>query len=342
MLVALLLTFGAFTVSGCGGGSATDPAPANEETISESPPADGDLPSPISAEGAESVSLSDRLITRIRIGDPSRGPDWMVAGFGSLWVKRDDGLVVRVDPGTGRVVAEVGKQGPLGHVCQGIGVSEGAIWSCPPSDAIQRIDPESNSVAATIDIEKLPEQGRIVSAGDRVWVLTDSGSKLFGIDPGTDRVTEKLELDARCFELVAKGDTLFAMCPLENRLLRVDAEAVEVVDELALPGASNASIGEDLWVGFQGGVAQIDPRELEVLAVYDVDPLFGGSIFATDDAVWVRHAGGPFLTRIDPRAQRVAEVITAPGLPSGGDVVQIGKSVWATAYDDATLVELSR
>ena len=36
------------------------------------------------------------------------------------------------------------------------------------------------------------------------------------------------------------------------------------------------------------------------------------------------------------------EVIEAPKLTSGGDVVVIGDSVWATAYDDSTMVQLRR
>ena len=130
------------------------------------------------------------------------------------------------------------------------------------------------------------------------------------------------------------------MCPFEDRVVRIDAATGKVSDELTLAGATNASVGDDLWVGFEGGVAQVDTETLEVLAVYDVFPRYGGSIFATPEAVWVRE-DGRFLTRIDPVAQRITERIEARDLPSGGDVVQIGDSVWATAYNDVTLVELS-
>jgi hypothetical protein len=49
-----------------------------------------------------------------------------------------------------------------------------------------------------------------------------------------------------------------------------------------------------------------------------------------------RSGGGHQASRV---RQRVVE-INAPDLLSGGDVVAIGDSVWATAYDDQTLVEL--
>jgi hypothetical protein len=77
-----------------------------------------------------------------------------------------------------------------------------------------------------------------------------------------------------------------------------------------------------------------------VIAVYGLYPRYGGSIFAADGAVWVREEDKHFLSRIDPSEQRVVETIAAPDLTSGGDVVVIGDAVWATAFDDQTLVAL--
>jgi hypothetical protein len=56
----------------------------------------------------------------------------------------------------------------------------------------------------------------------------------------------------------------------------------------------------------------------------------------------VREQEGHFLARIDPVEQRIVETIEAPQLPSGGDVVVVGDSVWATAYSDETVVQLKR
>ncbi len=302
------------------------------------------LPDPIPATGAKRAKLSDRLLEQLTITD---GPDWTVFAFGSLWVKRDNGFVARVDPETAEIIAQIGPGGsgedvvgaPGGHLCQGIGASAEAIWSCPREGAVARIDPETNSVAATVRIDKLPDQGRLVSAADRVWILTGTGDELAAIDPRTNRPAATIDLGGRCSELAAAGETVWAMCPLEDRLLRIDAEAAKISGELALAGATNGSASDELWVAFDGGVAQVDPEALEVLAVYELFPQYGGSVFATPDAVWVREEGR-FLSRIDPSAQRIVETVGARDLPSGGDVVQIGDSVWATAYDDVALVEL--
>jgi streptogramin lyase len=335
-LILVSVVLAAVALIGCGGDD--DPA-GDEAEANVSATAEAALPETITADDATRVELEDRLLTRLEIPN---GPDWMVEAFDSLWVKRDDGAVVRVDPATSKIAAEIppGPGSPSQHLCQGIGASGEAIWSCPPGKEIVRIDPETNEVTATVPINKLPDQGRIVSASDRVWVLTDSGAELTAIDPGDNKPIETVKLDGRCTELASGGSTVWAMCPFDDRVLRIDARSGEVGDTLELAGATNASVSDHLWVGFEGGVAQVDLDTLEVLAVYDVHPRYGGSIFTTPDAVWVREEGGEFLTRIDPMGQRIVEVIKAPELPSGGDVVQIADSVWATAYDDATLVEL--
>ena len=127
-------------------------------------------------------------------------------------------------------------------------------------------------------LDNFGDQGRLVSAAGHVWVLTDSGATLTGIDTRTNKPSTTIKLGGRCADLAADETTVWAMCPLEDRLLRIDAEAAEVDDELALAGAGHASVADDLWVGFEGGVAQIDPESLEVVAVYDLSARYNLSL----------------------------------------------------------------
>lgn len=331
--VMVILVVGlTLSLAGCSG----DDQPGEETQPSES--TEPVLPDPIAAEGAKRVDLEDRLVSEIRITD---GPDWMATGFGSLWVKRDNGSVDRVDPRSGKVIAAI-SPGPFKPpVCQGIGITEDAVWACPGRDELIRIDPGGNSVTGRLNVDKVPDQGRLIDAGGRLWVITDSGKTLSAIEPNGDSATPELKLPG-CTDLArSQGDALWVLCPLADRVLKVDAAAGEIVDQLELGDARTAALGEDLWVGFEGGVAQIDTDTLDVIATYELYPRYGGAIFATNDAVWVREEGGPFLTRIDPVGQRVVETIEAPQIRSGGDVIVIGDSVWATAFDDDVLVQLS-
>jgi hypothetical protein len=329
---ALLAAVLALAIAACGDDDDSQPS----ETTTEA--AEVELPDAIPVEDARTVALDRVAVNEVKITD---GPDWMVEAFSSLWVKRDNGVVDRVDPSDGKVLAEI-SSGPFKEpVCQGIGASDDAVWACPREGEIVMIDPETDEVAATVKVDKLLDQGRLVSAENQVWVLTDGGNALTGIDVATHEPTSAIELPGACADLAAAASTLWVTCPQEDLLLRVDAAAGEVSDQLELPGAQNASVGDDVFVGYEGGVAQVDPETLEVLAVYGVYPRLGGSLFATPGAVWVREEGGDrFLTQIDPTAQEFVQAIEAPRIPSGGDVVVAGDSVWATAYDDDVLVQL--
>ncbi len=61
------------------------------------------LPAPVPADPVV-VPVSERTEARF---DIIGGPDWLTEADGSLWVKVDDGRVVRIDPATNEVEAEI-------------------------------------------------------------------------------------------------------------------------------------------------------------------------------------------------------------------------------------------
>ena len=323
----------ALAMTACGDDSDDESQPSGTAAESTEQP----LPEAIPVADVKTVDLEQVATKLITIPD---APDWMVVAFDSLWVKRDNGVVDRVDPADGKVLAEISSGPYKPPVCQGIGASDDAVWACSREGEVVGIDPQADKVAVTVKIDKLLDQGRLVSAEDQIWVLTDQGRSLTGVDVATGKESTTIALPGACADLAVSESTLWATCPQEDKLLRIDAAAGEVSDELELAGAQNASVGDDVFVGFEGGVAQIDPETLDVVAVYDVYPRLGGSLFATPDAVWVREEGDRFLTQIDPVAQEYVQAIEAPRIPSGGDVVVEGDSVWATAYNDDVLVQL--
>jgi hypothetical protein len=261
-------------------------------------------------------------------------------GFDSLWVKRDNGTVLRIDPDTGDVQAEI-TLGP--GLCQGLGVGL-VVWACSreTSDgpvSLAQIDPSTNTVTATYDVDKSSDQGRLLTVDGRVWVLS-GGDRLLGV--GTDGTTsEPIELGMFCNDLASDGITLWVTCSAPGIAARVDLAGGVVTDGVALPRAWQADLGEYLWVGFQGGLAQIDPASLDVIAVYDLRLGAAGSVTEAGDTVWVRTAGSPALFKIDLETREFAEAIDIPELTSGGDVIVIDGSVWITFFDHQTLMRLS-
>lgn len=291
-------------------------------------------PSPSAVDRIQLDEVEDR---RVELSSP----DWLASGFGSLWVKRDDGAVVRVSP-KGRILATIDADIYQPPVCQGLGVTADAVWACATEGTIIRIDPTSNKIAATIDVPKINEQGRLVSAGGHVWLLTGDGDRVTGISEQTNKVGDPIELGTFCTETADRieGSTLWVVCASEGVLLRVDLESRRVTGKVGdLPLATNVTVGDGVWVGFEKGLARVDPDSLEVSWLQEsVSPI---RVHAVGDHVWVREEGGEaFLTRIDATTGQVGQVIASDDLTSGGDVMEIDGGVWASAYDDGTVVRL--
>lgn len=301
-------------------------------------------PTPAVTPIAPSPSATDRLPlkkvenARVEISDE---PDWLATGFGSVWALRGNGSVARISP-HGKVQAEIDPELYQPPPCQGIGVSESAVWACATPGTIMRIDPETNDVAAKIEVPKINEQGRLPSSGGQVWLLTGDGDQLAGLSEETDELGDPIDLGTFCTDVADRvdGSTLWVACASEGVLLRVDLEKKNVTGKVTdLPLAASVSVGDGVWVGFEKGIARVDPSSLEVTMLQEtVTP---DRIRAIGDRVWVREEGGEaFLTRLDASSAEVRQVIAADDLPSGGDVIELDGVVWASAYDDGTVVRL--
>ena len=303
-----------------------------------------DKPNPRVTPTAPAPSLDPTRLgtvedTRVEVPDE---PDWLATGFGSVWALRGNGSVVRLSP-RGKVQARIDPELYQPPPCQGIGASENAVWACATPGTIVRIDPKTNDVAATIEVPKINEQGRLPSSGDQVWLLTGDGDRLAGLSEKTDRLGDPIELGTFCTDVADRvhGSTLWVACASEGVLLRVDLEKKKVTGKVTdLPLAASVSVGEDVWVGFEKGLARIDPSSLDVTMLQEaVTP---DRIRAIGDHVWVREEGGAaFLSRIDAASAAVRQVIAADDLKSGGDVIEFEGAVWATSYDDLTVVKLT-
>jgi streptogramin lyase len=325
----------ALLLTGCGGGGEADPS--TEQPDEEPQAEETNLPEPILVESAAGVPIEDRLVDELEI---QGGPDRLAFDFGSLWVQRDDGQVTRVDPSSGKVLADIATVPFKQPVCQGMGVTPSGVWTCPREGTLVRIDPARDEVAAEIKIDKLLEQASLVTLDGAIWILTKDGQELTALDERTGAEKAQVSLPEACNELAATNGSIWVTCYNADKVLQVDVSGGEVVGDLDLDGPRRIAAAEDLWVGFGSGVAQVDLGSLEVLNVYEAYPGLEGSIFAGNSSVWVREADAHFLVRINPDSEEISETIEAPKLPSGGDVIEVGDSVWATAYNDGALVEL--
>lgn len=291
------------------------------------------------APSVDPIGLSTIEDSRVEISDE---PDWLATGFGSVWALRGNGSVARLSP-RGKVQADIDPELYQPPPCQGIGASETAVWACATPGTIMRIDPETNDVAETVEVPKINEQGRLPSSDGQVWLLTGDGDELAGLSERTNQLGDPIDLGTFCTDVADRVDrgTLWVVCASEGVLLRVDLAKKKVTGKVTdLPLAASVSVDEDVWVGFDEGIARIDPSSLEVTMLQEaVTP---DRIRAIGDHVWVREAGGEaFLSRLDGSSAEVGQVIAAKDLTSGGDVLELDGTVWATSYDDLTVVRLT-
>src|SRR5688500_20295419 len=90
----------ALLLTACGGDDDADSSqePSGAEATQDE---ETGLPAQIAIADVPTVPIEDRLVSEIEI---QGGPDRMVFDSGSLWVKRDEGVVTRVAPAGAKVV----------------------------------------------------------------------------------------------------------------------------------------------------------------------------------------------------------------------------------------------
>ncbi len=269
----------------------------------------------------------------------------MTVGFGSLWVKRDNNVVARIAP-DGTILATIDPGVFAEPVCQGLGVSEHAVWGCAAPGKVARIDPRTNKVAAIIDIPKVNEQGRIPAYDGRVWLLTGDGDQLVGLSERTNRPEATIPLGSFCTDVADRPvkQILWVACPFDDAVLRVDLRAGKVTGQInGLAKASAAVAGESsVWVCTKTGLAQVDVATMSVATVQRMPAGLACSLRLVGEELWVRTGWrtSPFLSRIDTSTGQLVQIVERSGRISGGDVIDFAGALWVSSFEQGLVFKL--
>lgn len=304
-------------------------------------PAGQALPDPI-PNRAQRIRLDAHLTaTQTLPGDP----DWLAVAAGRLWVKRDDGYISQVNLRTAKPTGQWATGYSQEPPCQGLTYDGAYLWSCAGENHLARHRPRPGGAADQIRVSYVSDQTRFVPSHKLLWVISATSTSLTGIDQANGGTVTTIDLGAFCTDLARPlardRGVVYVICPTDTLLLAVDVAAGKVTQRLQLADPRAATIAHDLWVAFADGLAQVDPRTLEVVAVYDVNLGLEGAIWADSHDVWVRAPGNEMLTHIDPRQHRFLETLTSSAYQSGGDVLVAGDSLWTTASDDGVLLQVN-
>jgi hypothetical protein len=212
-------------------------------------------------------------------------------GFGSLWARVVSGssgtaTVERIDPANLNITARISAGTDVSQIGSpvGLAVGDGAVW-VPNHDAntLLRIDPGTNSVAATISLPDVGAHAVTTSPG-AVWVGTEGASGKPGV------------------------------------VARIDPATNKVVATIVTPGSAGVmdlAFGAGaLWAEFDSGAGRFDPasNSLSASIVLPQSPVSCGGLAADDSAVWVAPSAGCFgrggsiggLAKINPSTNAVS------------------------------------
>jgi virginiamycin B lyase len=148
------------------------------------------------------------------------------------------------------------------------------------------------------------------------------------IDPATNVVSRRLEVDAVPYSLAEDGDSLWIVDFERSAVLRIDrVSGEELLRVQGIRDPIEIAVGEGgVWVTEhrQGNLVRLDPETGEELARLGVGGRPGVAIGF--GSVWARSDDDRVVSRIDPVTNRVVETIAMPGNPV--DFAVAGDALW--------------
>jgi streptogramin lyase len=190
---------------------------------------------------------------------PVSSPQAIVADEHGVWVTTFlPGTVSRLNPSTGAVELTAGLSlsspvapGDDAFLASDIAVGDGAVWVSTARGQLDRIDPATGRVVATIALPAETTGGVAAGAGG-VWVA-ENVDGVYRIDPATNRVIDKISIPHGA-NRVAPEDVSIA----DGHVFATGALTELITDETGLPDYQSTGTN---------AVATIDPRTDRVAGI---------------------------------------------------------------------------
>lgn len=218
--------------------------------------------------------------------------DSLAAGAGGVWVTDTrQGRAVRLDPAF-RAAGPPVRVAPVSAFLSSsaVAVGEKAVWVANGNAQVIRLDPQTNEVAAPIQVGNDPSA--IAVGRGAVWVADAQDDTATRIDSGG-------------------ANAVTAVVPVGS---------VPTAIAFGADGVWVANTGEDT-------ITRIDPDTATVVARIDVGRRPTG-VAAGAGGVWVANSLSGSVSRIDPKTNSVAETVEIGEAPQG--VTVSGGSVWVS------------
>jgi virginiamycin B lyase len=227
----------------------------------------------------------------------------------------------------------------VGGTADWVLVTDEAVWVASTKPyAAHRIDPSSNKIIATVQLQGEPCSGLVAGFGS-IWVpLCGKTPMLIRIDAAKNMVSATLPIPTAGAEggITASEDSVWLMSDKNGTLSRIDPSTNALRQKITIPAGSYNPIFSNgiIWTtGVDANVlTAVDAASGVVLQSIEVGPK-PRFLTAGAGSVWTLNQGDGTVSRIDEKSRKVIATIQA-GIPGeGGDIDYGRESVWLTTFD---------
>ncbi len=226
----------------------------------------------------------------------------------------------------------------IGGTADWVLITDNAVWvASTKANAVQRIDPATNKIVATVRVSGEACSG-LASGFGSIWVpLCGKDPALVRIDAAKNTISATLPIAPAGPEggIAASDDSVWIVTDKNGSLNRIDPSTNSVRQKVSIPPGSYNPI-------FSNGVVWITGVESSVLTAVDAatgkllesvpvgpKPRF---LTAGGGSVWTLNQGDGSVSRVDEKSRKVIATIQV-GVPgAGGDMGYGAQSVWPTVF----------
>jgi len=265
-------------------------------------------------------------------------PVAVASAEGSLWVTEHefgDAVVRRVDPDTGKVIAEIASPPGATHPLHVVG-GAGAIWTTISGAEVARIDPATNEPVKTITASESghpPGYGALVFGFGSVWVIDYESGQLLRIDPATNTIAATF--DELGYDAEDLGDGSMSVHATGPVALATTADGLWVLSDTVNPDQTDV-------VGY-GALYLLDPSSEKIVRRVDLtfqpDAIVSPGLVITDGAAWFVETVNGDIVRVDLVTELEDYVYTGSREPQG--LVATSDTLWFPGYGGLFGIDLA-
>jgi streptogramin lyase len=182
----------------------------------------------------------------------------------------------------------------------------GSVWvGSHRAQTLERIDPSTNRVIATIDIGQDACLPMVALNGEIMIAFCDDSTREVVVNAKTNQVVGSIA-SAGVFGL--EGGDVWAASPDATRLERLDPSNYRVLATVAAPGEEGTVGGGFVWVAdkpfdseaYAGRIEKVDPKTNRVVATLRT-PATGLYMYMVyiDGIIWMKGVGDTFAVKVD-------------------------------------------